>query len=351
MKRSTFVAITGAIVGIISVVLVALGNPGNMGFCIACFIRDIAGAIGLQRAPVVQYIRPEIIGLVFGALIMAVAKKEYSPRGGSSPAIRFVLAMCVMVGALVFLGCPLRMMLRIGGGDLNAIVGLFGFIVGIAIGVFFLNKGFSLKRAYTGPNKIEGLMLPGLNIGLLILLIAAPAFIFFSVKGPGSMHAPIIASLVAGLIVGALAQRTRFCTVAGIRDTMMFRDLTMLTGFITVIVVVAILNMIMGNFHLGFQNQPIAMTDGLWNFMGMLVVGFGSVLLGGCPMRQLILSGEGNSDSVVTVMGFLVGAAICHNFGIASSPEGPGKYGPAATIICLVVLFIIALTNLNKSTE
>ena len=47
-----------------------------------------------------------------------------------------------MVGALMFLGCPLRMMLRIGGGDLNALVGLAGFIVGIGIGIFALNKGF-----------------------------------------------------------------------------------------------------------------------------------------------------------------------------------------------------------------
>ena len=43
--------------------------------------------------------------------------------------------------------------------------------------------------------------------------------------------------------------------------------------------------------------------------MGMLLVGFGCVLLGGCPLRQLVLSGEGNSDSAVTVLGLIVGAA------------------------------------------
>ena len=47
-----------------------------------------------------------------------------------------------MIGALMFLGCPLRMMIRIGGGDLNAIVGLVGFVVGIFIGTLFLKKGF-----------------------------------------------------------------------------------------------------------------------------------------------------------------------------------------------------------------
>ena len=42
------------------------------GFCVACFTRDIAGGIGLHRAPPVQYIRPEIIGLVLGSLIAAL---------------------------------------------------------------------------------------------------------------------------------------------------------------------------------------------------------------------------------------------------------------------------------------
>ena len=42
--------ITGIIIGIAAVVLVALGNPKNMGFCIACFIRDTAGALHLHTA-------------------------------------------------------------------------------------------------------------------------------------------------------------------------------------------------------------------------------------------------------------------------------------------------------------
>ena len=37
----------------------------------------------------------------------------------------------------------------------------------------------------------------------------------------------------------------------------------------------------------------------------MALVGWGSVLLGGCPLRQLILAGEGNGDSAVTVLGMI----------------------------------------------
>ena len=170
-KVSWIVVIAGAVVGLAAVVLTHLGNPANMGFCIACFLRDITGAVGMHGAAKVQYVRPEIIGLVLGAFIMSVATKEFRAKAGSSPATRFVLGAFVMIGALAFLGCPLRMVLRIGGGDLNAVVGLVGFTLGIFIGIQFLKRGFSLKRAYP-VGKGEGGVLPIVMTGLLILVIA-----------------------------------------------------------------------------------------------------------------------------------------------------------------------------------
>lgn len=335
---------TGTIVGIIAIILVALGNPKNMGFCIACFERDIAGALGLHRAEIVQYIRPEIIGLVLGAFIAAFAGKEFQSKGGSSPVTRFFLGVAVMIGALMFLGCPLRMILRIGGGDLNAIVGLAGFAAGIGVGIIFLNKGFSLKRNYK-TSTFDGYVMPTAAVGLLVLLIAAPAFIFFSKEGPASQHAPIAIALICGLIVGALAQKTRLCMVGGIRDQIMFKQSYLLIGFLAIIIVVAVGNLALGNFKLGFTEQPVAHTDGLWNFLGMLLVGWGSILLGGCPLRQLILSGEGNSDSGVTVFGMIVGAAIAHNFALASNGKGPTPNGQIAVIICLVFLVVLSIAN------
>ena len=112
-KINWMVVVAGVAVGIAALALSALGNPANMGFCIACFERDIAGGLGLHGAAKVQYIRPEIIGLVLGAMIMALAKGEFRAKGGSSPATRFLLGALVMIGALVFLGCPLRMVLRL----------------------------------------------------------------------------------------------------------------------------------------------------------------------------------------------------------------------------------------------
>lgn len=345
--RIPWSALVGIAVGVIALALVQFGNPANMGFCIACFLRDIAGATKLHSAGVVQYFRPEIVGLVLGAFIIALIKKEFKPRGGSSPVLRFVLGALVMVGALMFLGCPLRMMIRIGGGDLNAIVGLVGFIAGIGVGVIALNRGFSLGRAYK-QSFLEGAAFPVLMGVLFVIWLIRPNLFAFSASGPGSMHAAVGIALAAGLVVGILTQRSRLCCAGGIRDVIMFRDFHLLSGFVAVIVTVLVGNLILGRFNLGFENQPVAHTDGLWNFLGMALVGWGSVLLGGCPMRQLILAGEGSSDAGVTVLGYIAGAAFCHNFGLASSGAGPTPRGMTAVLIGFAVMLLVSLCNSRK---
>ncbi len=347
MKKYFKIMLTGGLIGAISIALVALGNPVNMGFCIACFVRDIAGGMGLHKAEIVQNIRPEILGLVLGAMLMSMVGKEFKPKGGSSPMTRFILGFFVMVGALMFLGCPLRMMIRIAGGDLNAIVGLGGFVAGILVGIVALKKGFTLKRAYP-QTKTEGFVFPGIIGVILFVLCVLPTAYIWSQSGPGAAAAPLIASLTAGLVVGAVAQKTRFCMVGGIRDSFMFKDFYLLMGAIALMAVIFIGNLAMDSFKLGFVEQAVAHTDGLWNFMGMFVVGWGSVLLGGCPMRQLILAGEGNTDSAITVLGLLVGAAFAHNYGYASSPQGPTANGQIAVLVGILVLTVISVANTKK---
>jgi hypothetical protein len=65
-------------------------------------------------------------------------------------------------------------------------------------------------------------------------------------------------------------------------------------------------------------------------------------------MRQLILSGEGNTDSTVAVLGMAVGAAFCHNFGLASSGNGTTPAGRVACLLTLAVMVIIAVANTKK---
>ena len=360
-REHGMILLTGVVIGIAALVLTAHGNPGNMGFCIACFLRDIAGAIGLHSAGKVQYVRPEIIGLVLGSLCAALAAREFRAQAGSSPAVRFLLGLVVMVGALVFLGCPLRMVLRLGGGDLTAVAGLLGFLGGILVGVAFLKKGFTLGRARTLPAG-EGLVLPGIMVMLLVLLLAGPALLHFSEAGPGSMHAFWGLSLAAGLVVGALCQRSRLCMAGGLRDVFLLRDFTLLSGFLAIWITVTIGNLILHKYNLSALSQPIAHSQYLWSALGMAAVGWGSILLGGCPLRQLILAGEGNGDSAVTVLGMLVGAAVSHNFSLAGNPDsvaedgtyvigGIGTSGKVTVILCFAILLAVALTHLPGKEE
>ena len=354
-KKKIF--LLGGIVGLVGAILAKLGNPGNMGMCIACFWRDIAGALGLHRAAVVQYIRPEIIGIIFGAFVISYLTGDFKVKGGSSPLIRFVLGFFLMIGALVFLGCPLRMILRLANGDLNALVGLAGYVAGIFVGVQFLKKGYTLGKNFDQP-KITGFIFPIIALVLLIFLVIKPAFILFSTEGPGSMAAPIIISLVLGAVVGISLQRSRICTAGGFRDLILIKDTHFIWGLVGIFVFALAGNLILNfeKFNLGFIDQPIAHSDGLWNFLGMSLVGICSVLLGGCPIRQTILASQGDTDAGVTVLGLIMGAAFAHNFGLAASGSGVPANGKIAVIIGIVfVLFIalgvLAMTSKTKSSS
>lgn len=338
----------GLVFGALAALMSVFGNPPNMGICIACFYRDIAGALGLHRAAVVQYLRPEIMGIAIGAFISAYFFGEFRARGGSSPLVRFFLGAFFMIGALAFLGCPIRAVLRLAGGDLNALFGLVGVVAGAVLGIFFLRRGFNLGRMHPVP-RFSGYLISLLMVGLLVLLLVRPEFILFSKKGPGAMHAPIAVSLVVGLLAGFLAQRTRMCFVGGWRDLFLVRDLYLFSGIAAFFVGALLINLITGKFHIGIAGQPVAQTNQLWNFLGMVLAGLAATLLGGCPLRQTILASEGDIDAGVTVLGLIVGAAFSHNFLLASTPEGPGAYGPLAVVICLVFACLIGYSMTESS--
>ncbi len=345
----------GLVIGVIAPLLQRLGNPPNMGICVACFERDIAGALGLHRNELAQYIRPEIIGFVLGSTLAALAFREFKARTGSAPIVRFVLGAFAVIGALVFLGCPWRALLRLAGGDLTAIVGLAGLAVGIAIGVQFLKAGYDLGRSRRA-SPIVGWIMPALMIGLLLLLILRPQFgqggpIFFSAKGPGSLHAPLLISIAAGLLIGFLAQRTRFCTMGAVRDVILMRDTHLISGVGALLITAFVVNLALGQVHVGLQGQPIAHSNLVWDFLGMALSGLAYALAGGCPGRQLFLAGEGDADAGVFVLGMIAGAAFAHNFSLAAAADkvangvvqvgGPSLFGQVAVVLGLAVCLAI----------
>ena len=351
-------AIVGIVVGLLIASLAFFGNPANMAICAACFIRDIAGALKLHEAAPVQYFRPEIVGFVAGAFIIAIVTKEYRSTAGSSPMVRFILGFIMMIGALIFLGCPLRMVIRMAAGDLNAWVGLIGLIAGIATGAVFLKKGFSLGRE-SDTKKLSGAVLPIVLVVLLIIGLTTSIFAA-STEGPGSKHAPALIALVVALIIGIAGQKTRICFVGGVRNLILMKDFTLLIPIIGIFVVMLIYSLATGGFKLSFEGQPIAHSQQLWNILGLYAVGFAGTLAGGCPLRQMVLAGQGSSDAAMTFIGMLVGAAFAHNFGLAGVAAkaateteaavagGPSEAGQIVLVCCIAVLFIIAATNLRR---
>ncbi|HEX7622419.1 MAG TPA: hypothetical protein VF400_02530, partial [Anaeromyxobacteraceae bacterium] len=347
----------GLVIGGVAAVLVRAGNPGNMGVCIACFVRDGAGSFGGAALGMagVAYLRPELLGLALGALVAALATREFRPRGGSAVHVRFVLGFAFMVAALVFLGCTVRAWLRLGGGDLNALVGVAGLVAGVWVGTRFVLAGFDLGAAHTLP-RAAGWAGPAVVLVLLGLAAAAaygmkPGFLTVTpakarataqgaiVRGgevlkpagarlvdgavvsaegkvvssaeavqkakplPGGLRAPFWLSLAAGLFLGALAQRSRFCTIGAIRDAILVRRFDLAFGVLGLLLGAFALNLALGQFRLGWLDQPVAHTDALGNFAAMAVAGLATVFMGGCPFRQIVMTGEGDADAAATVLG------------------------------------------------
>jgi len=145
------------------------------------------------------------------------------------------------------------------------------------------------------------------------------------------------------------------CFVGAWRDVFLVRDYYLISGVAAFFIGVLVTNYIAGNFgaggiyHWGFADQPVAHTDHLWDFLGMSLLGLAATLIGGCPLRNLILTGEGDTDAGMTVLGCIVGAGIAHNFLLASSPNGTGDWGPVAVIIGLVFCVAVGFLMMERA--
>jgi YedE family putative selenium metabolism protein len=136
------------------------------------------------------------------------------------------------------------------------------------------------------------------------------------------------------------------------------RETRLIRGVLTVVLAAMVTNLILGQFKVGLAGQPIAHSNHLWNFLGMVLAGLAFSLGGGCPGRQLILSGEGDGDATVFVFGMIVGAAFAHNFALAAAPDkvvdgmlhvgGVTTSGMIAVVLGLVVCVVIGLTMREK---
>ena len=349
--------LTGGILGGAAFILQYNGNPPNMGLCLGCFMRDTAGGIGLHRFLLAQYIRPEVVGVVLGAMAIALFSREWKARSSSAPFVFLFLGVFAMLGLLIFLGCPWRALIRIGGGDLNGVIGLAGLAAGSILTVLFTKWGFSLGESKQNSS-ITGYIFP-LFMGLLVVLVylkmtTSPDIpLSISKEGPGALKAPFFLSLGIGVIVGLLIQKSKFCVVGAFKN-IVGKDFRLLCAILSFIVVILICNIFVGTLRLGFLGMPISHTAYFWSFAGMFLCGLAFSLAGGCPGRQLVKAGEGDSDSAIFCIGLLLGAGICHNWKLIAAPDsitdgvvtigGPTTSAIIALVVGVIFCIVIGLT-------
>ncbi|HJJ36234.1 MAG TPA: YeeE/YedE thiosulfate transporter family protein [Methanocorpusculum sp.] len=128
------------------------GNaPVAYGFCVACHTRDLFDTIwngifgttlgmgGVSKTAVAAIGLPvlTILGVLLGALIAALIYKEFRFKKTSvGSCIKYLIGgFFFMVCALLMGACPYRIALRLGYGDMVALIGLAAIVIGVFIGV------------------------------------------------------------------------------------------------------------------------------------------------------------------------------------------------------------------------
>ncbi|MFA4875839.1 MAG: YeeE/YedE thiosulfate transporter family protein [Methanoregula sp.] len=142
----------GILAAFVQVLLVSAGGPEAYGFCVACHTRDVvnvavndvAGTKLAVAAISQNAILPvlTVIGVLIGAFLSAKAYTEF--RTKSANAVSYIWyavgGLLFMIFALFMGGCPYRIGLRVGYGDVVAFIGLIGIIAGVLIGIKVATK-------------------------------------------------------------------------------------------------------------------------------------------------------------------------------------------------------------------
>ncbi len=338
-----WVLLAGALMGVFGSLLAYLGNPANTGICISCFLENTAGALGLHANPRMQYVRPELLGFFLGSFGTALAAGEFRARARGAGLTLLGMGFLMAVGSAAFIGCPIKAALRLAAGDLTAVAGAVGLVAGVWLGLRVVGVGGDSLEGRHHP--VPALIPVGLAgaAAVLVALAFVPDALRESRAGGGSLHAPVAVSLAAGLILGAVCQRSRFCITGSVRDTLLTWSPWPAAALGATILGAAVVNGFTGQFSLGYHDQPGAHLEWVWSLLGMGLVGIVAVLAGGCPFRQLIKAGEGDMDAGTVAAGLLLGAAVVQSWGLGATTAGVPAEGKVAVLLGLAAVLSLGL--------
>jgi uncharacterized membrane protein YedE/YeeE len=108
-----------------------------------------------------------------------------------------------------------------------------------------------------------------------------------------------------GIVLGAAAQASRFCTMGALADWFSFRGTSRLLMWVVAVAVAALLSQVLIAAGLFDATRSLAWSPRLlWvsYLVGGTLFGYGMVLASGCPQRNLVRAGSGNLKSLVTLL-------------------------------------------------
>ncbi len=124
-----------------------------------------------------------------------------------------------------------------------------------------------------------------------------------------------VVTLVVGLIIGYMGQRSRFCTISGIRDFYLVKDTYRLKGLFGIIIGgilgFSIFGLVGGDFPgfpllpEGLKIEPLVLIP--LSVVGAFFMAFFSVMAEGCPFRQHVMVGEGRISGMLYIGGLVAG--------------------------------------------
>lgn len=122
---------------------------------------------------------------------------------------------------------------------------------------------------------------------------------------PALTRTVLACAFALSVLFGAIAQRTRFCTMGAIADVVTFGDWTRMRMWVLAMATaIAGFNVMVGLGWLEARDSIYGGSRLLWvsTIVGGLAFGFGMVLASGCGSRNLVRLGGGNLKSLVVVM-------------------------------------------------
>jgi uncharacterized membrane protein YedE/YeeE len=127
-----------------------------------------------------------------------------------------------------------------------------------------------------------------------------------------------LSSLALGVIVGYLGQRSRMCSIGGLRDFVLVRDTGLLKGIAAMLVaawvVFGAIRVISGTDAghrlIAAGTTPSGLRAVVAILVGGLVLGFVATLSGACPLRQHVLAGQGRVGAWAFLAGFYIAAVV-----------------------------------------